>query len=198
MYVHSDGSRKADPNRKYNRNHWAGCICSACEGSFKDHNRETFCVCNDCDRTRDALIQAKENQAEILPPERVKVPSMATVNLCDKCGTMGQSKAMGTVVIVPVNDKADVFGDAVRTTGPADTTKRLEICPGCVGELMDWLNSEPLGERPRAYKEAWTPAPKVPDLTSLEGLLNLDSETLTRLAIEAGRKELNQDAPKRD
>lgn len=111
---------------------------------------------------------------------------MATVNLCDKCGTMGKSKAMGTVVIVPINDNADVFGDAVRTTGPdtAESTYRLEICPGCVQELMEWKAADPKGERPRAYSDPWS-APK-----PAQGLADMDSATLMRLAIEASGREL--------
>lgn len=103
---------------------------------------------------------------------------MSTVNLCDRCGTMGKSKAMGTVVIVPVNEKADVFGDAVRTlTGKVE---RMELCPGCVGELMAWKDAEG-GTRPKAYSEPWEP-PK-------DDALPTDSTTLFRLALEASKRE---------
>jgi len=196
--VSSYGERPSDPNRKYGRNHWHGCMCTDCLDTFDAHNtRMAHCPCEDCVRTRAALRKAKENNAEILPPpiERESAP-VSTVNLCDRCGTMGKSQTMGTVVIVPVNDKADVYGDAVRTTGPANATHRMEVCPGCVGEIMEWKDVEvPATNRPRAYNEPWTAERKVPDLSALSDLVNMDSATLTRLAIEAGRRELADEPP---
>jgi len=179
-YVNSSANRSPDPNRKYGRNHWGGCLCEACREAFEMHQESGYCPCVDCERTREAAsAQLRAQQEETTQKYTEREYKVATVNLCDKCGTMSKSSATGTVVIVPVNDKADVYGDAVRTiTGE---TIRKEICPGCVGELMAWLDADPLNERPRAYSDAWT-KPTDPTVPT-------DSATLFQLALEASKRE---------
>ncbi|QBZ72835.1 hypothetical protein SEA_FORTHEBOIS_2 [Streptomyces phage Forthebois] len=49
---------------------------------------------------------------------------MAQINMCDRCGNMGLSTALGTCVFHPT------------PTGP--TTKQ-EWCPECVAEFLAWL-----------------------------------------------------------
>lgn len=108
---------------------------------------------------------------------------MATVNFCEKhsCEAMGKNTAMGLVVIIPnTSGPENVYADAVHTTDR--NTLRMELCPGCIGELMDWVDAAPLGER-KKYTEPWkreAPKPTVSDL---------DSQTLMRLAIEASNRE---------
>lgn len=126
------------------------------------------------DHTRDLMNDMKRIREE---------KAVATVNFCEKCTTMGKSDVMGTVVVVPVHGDApgSVYTDAVNTSDR--TIRRLEVCPGCVAELMLWFDAEPVGERPKAYTEPWKPAPKNPDG------LPTDSATLMRLAIEASERE---------
>lgn len=50
---------------------------------------------------------------------------MAQINMCDRCGNMGLSTALGTIVFHPT---------------PGGRTKQLEICPECVAEFLAWLN----------------------------------------------------------
>lgn len=108
---------------------------------------------------------------------------VATVNFCEKheCETMAKSPAMGLVVIIPVTSGPEqVYADAVHTTDR--NTVRLELCPGCVGELMDWVESGPAGERPKAYSKPWERAAKKDVPTS--------SSELFRLALEASKREM--------
>lgn len=72
---------------------------------------------------------------------------MATVNFCERvgCETMAKSVAMGTMQF---------------QTAPTRPYRDLELCPGCVGDLVEFLKSEPTGKRPRSYSEPWNPEEK--------------------------------------
>lgn len=96
---------------------------------------------------------------------------MATVNFCERvgCETMSKSPAMGQLSF---------------RTAPNREIKNLEICPGCVGDLVEFLKSEPAeGTRPRSYSEPWNPEEKkekaLSDLSSTE-LAKLYGEKLTQ------------------
>lgn len=115
---------------------------------------------------------------------------MATVNFCEKhtCEAMGKNTAMGTVVIIPANavDAERIYADAVHTTGR--DTIRKELCPGCIGELMAWLDAAPVNPGNK-YTEPWKPAPKT-SVTDVERILrDMGSSDLMRLALEASDKE---------
>lgn len=49
---------------------------------------------------------------------------MAQINMCDRCGNMGLSTALGTIVFHAT---------------PNGKTEKLEICPECVAEFLAWL-----------------------------------------------------------
>lgn len=96
---------------------------------------------------------------------------MATVNFCEReaCQTMGKSSAMGALTYM------------LREDG---RTERIELCPGCVGEFVEWLKDAPAGPRPRAYQDPYTPAPEPSDLDSASGA------ELMRMAMTKMRAEL--------
>lgn len=95
---------------------------------------------------------------------------MATVNFCEReqCQTMGKSIIMGTLAY-SVSETAK--------------TERIEICPGCVAEFMEWLASAPANVRPRAYQDAYDPK-ATPNVTDMTG------EALMKMAMDKMRKEL--------
>lgn len=73
---------------------------------------------------------------------------MATVNFCERvgCETMAKSPAMGAVSF---------------RTAPNREAKNFELCPGCVGDLVEFLKVLPEGtERPKSYSEPWNPEQK--------------------------------------
>ncbi len=199
---------------KFGRNHDRECLCNACNSTYVVHQagRAGLCDCRDCSIHRAfALIRNRrigeelESEIERIRANRLaagkgsaylremrnlnkrKEKTVATVNFCEKCTTLGKSDVMGTLVLVPVNGDAphSIYSDAVNT---ADRSiKRVEVCPGCVAELMQWFDAEPVGERPRSYTEPWKPAPKAPDG------MPTDSATLFRLALEASKREAGID-----
>lgn len=113
---------------------------------------------------------------------------MAHLSMCERhdCGSLGTGKVMGTIVLIPVNaaDQERVYADAVHTTGR--NTIRLEICPGCVGDFMDLIESNPKTDRQKAYQKPWEPDRAA---TVAEMLSKMDSQTLMRLAIEKSERE---------
>lgn len=103
---------------------------------------------------------------------------MATVNFCERCNTMGKSVAMGTVEIQRF---------------PYETAEPVEICPGCVQDMVDFMAGKPVGalkdqERPKSYSEPWTE-------TLIDPLAKLSDDELARaylarVAAQEGVKEL--------
>lgn len=69
---------------------------------------------------------------------------MATVNFCERvgCETMAKSVAMGVINF---------------RTAPNRENKNIELCPGCVGDLVEFLKSGPETDRPKSYSEPWNP-----------------------------------------
>ena len=77
-----------------------------------------------------------------------RIRKVATINLCERCGTMATSPAMA------------VIGSAARAAYGVDGFQ--EICPGCYEDLTHFMKGEqvyPLSavERPRSYSEPWQP-----------------------------------------
>lgn len=68
---------------------------------------------------------------------------MAAINMCDRCGAMGLSSAIGTLIF---------------HTGPNTQTNKMELCPECVGELVHWVKEFPVRENRTAFREEWTEA----------------------------------------
>lgn len=80
---------------------------------------------------------------------------MATINLCERCGTMATSQAMGGVQSwdAPQNP----MGEAV------------ELCPGCVGDFKRFMSYETVAapaDRPQSYRKPWE-EPKSDSLSSV-------------------------------
>jgi hypothetical protein len=50
---------------------------------------------------------------------------MAQISMCDRCGNMGLSTALGTMVY---------------HTGPNTRTFQKELCPECISEFLVWFN----------------------------------------------------------
>jgi hypothetical protein len=121
---------------------------------------------------------------------REEIKPVATVNFCEKhsCEAMGKNTAMGTVVIIPANatDAERIYADAVHTTGR--NTIRMELCPGCIGELMEWIEAAPVGPRTK-YTKPWEKAPKVTQTDVERVLAEMGSQDLMRLALERSDKE---------
>jgi uncharacterized protein YfaT (DUF1175 family) len=65
---------------------------------------------------------------------------MATISMCDRCDAMGLSNAIGTVVY---------------HTGPNSRTFKLELCPMCVEELVQWHKTPAKRESNAAFREEW-------------------------------------------
>lgn len=71
---------------------------------------------------------------------------MASVNLCDRigCQSMVKGKALGHLAIATKSDM-----EAMRV--------EWELCPGCVGDVMELMETAPTTQRDGAYREGWTP-----------------------------------------
>lgn len=68
---------------------------------------------------------------------------MATINLCERCESMGKSLAMGYLEY---------------RTDPSKGMEQIELCPGCVEDFMIWLKTDvEMASRQKAYKEPWRP-----------------------------------------
>lgn len=187
-------------------NHSWDCVCGGCSAFFVSHNRDHTCDCGSCEihrthaltknpKARAATLNAiAENNRELstmrgIPRIGERKQTVATVNFCEKhkCEAMGKNTAMGLVVIIPATSGPEsVYADAVHTTDR--NTVRKELCPGCIGELMEWIDAEPMGER-KKYTEPWSPAPKVSQTDVERVLRDMGSQDLMRLAIEASNKE---------
>lgn len=79
---------------------------------------------------------------------------MASINLCDRngCDAMVKGAALGAVQIV-----TDSTPDAERVS--------KEICPGCIADLMDVLETPPTTHRKQAYAKPWKRPEDEPDDT---------------------------------
>lgn len=65
---------------------------------------------------------------------------MAVINMCDRCGNMGLGSAIGTLIF---------------HTGPHAQTNKLELCPECVGELVEFVKTHPERDSRIAFREEW-------------------------------------------
>lgn len=103
---------------------------------------------------------------------------MASINLCERCGVMAKSTAMGGVQhwLTPAHNM----------TGPA------ELCPGCVNDFLKFMAGEPapIGDRPKAYHKPWEEPAKSDPLAGLS-TEQLAAAFLARQADEQAR-ELEQ------
>lgn len=169
-------------NRRYSSNHWDGCMCEMCDATFTEHNparNPPYCQCQGC-RTRVAAQQSNANPFthkswtnEYNQQGRTK--TVTTVNFCERCNTMGKSSAMGRLEF---------------WTGEQDKgSKELEICPGCVTDVVQFLKWEDnQAERPKSYSEPYTERAADP----LAGLSDdeLARAYLARVAAQESTREL--------
>lgn len=174
---------------------YGDCACEDCANSrlWADQKREKERVDNLSPRKRRELAAKIHRHGPkcnfghdcnstnpVWETQEKEVKTVATINLCDRCESMAKSPAMGLVVIVPETaGPENVYADAVHTTDR--NTVRKDLCPACVGELMEWVDATP-GPREKAYSRPWKPAPKPAAPTS--------SAELFALAIEASKREM--------
>jgi len=86
---------------------------------------------------------------------------MAGIQICDRvgCDSFGTTAAMGIVKIA---------------TDPSKNEQRFELCPGCVGDLIEQLATEPKeGTRKKSYQDPWK---EMSEKTALDDL-SLDDIT---------------------
>jgi hypothetical protein len=150
---------------KYGRSHCWECTCVDCINDYLTHNRNKNCTCPDCAQHRVKALP------RIRPKKTVteRTTTVATVNFCEReqCQTMGKSHVMGLVTY---------------STEMHSDNKAIELCPGCVGEFMEWLDKAPETERPKAYKEPWVKTEKSAE--------TMTSSQLFALALEASKREM--------
>lgn len=148
---------------EYEWTHGTTCECMDCEKVFFNHNSTHMCSCRECYYRKPGMRGRQR--------EREKV---ATVNFCERvgCETLGKSHIMGRLSF---------------QTAEGRETKSMDLCPGCVGDLTDLLGSEPAGERPKSYKEAWKPADKKD-----KKLEDMSAEELGKLYLQKINSELKE------
>lgn len=169
---------------RYGMRHTWRCECSDCLSAFRTHSSKYGnCNCEDCANTRLWAAQKRDKAArDNLAPKvaRKEYKTVATINLCDRCESMAKSPAMGLVVIVPATDGPEmVYADSVQTTDR--DTVRMDLCPACVAELMEWKDADP-GFREKAYSKPWKKDDRPKGQPS--------SSELFALAIEASKREM--------
>lgn len=81
---------------------------------------------------------------------------MASVNICDRCGSLVRGAALGSVSLV------------VSSESMAERISK-EICPGCVGDLVLTLEV-PISPAKNAYREPWARPAEQTDSATLEQL----------------------------
>lgn len=69
---------------------------------------------------------------------------MASINMCDRCGAIGLEGAIGTLVY---------------HTAPTSMTHKLELCPTCMGSLVEWVGDATPSDQRTPFREPWR-APK--------------------------------------
>lgn len=160
-------------SRKYGSEHHEACMCDWCIRMYSEHNRTKTCQCDDCISHRAYLynktIVTKQTRPAPAKPGRQK--SMATLNMCERCGAMALSKAMGGVQSWDSPNQ--------------QLTDAQELCPGCVGEFHTFMKGEPVsvGDRPKTgYRQPWEEPKSGLDTVSTEDL----AKALLTRQIESG------------
>lgn len=140
--------------------HSSICTCEPCTLEYETHQKRG-CNCVTCQRqrlNRNVPYHSNE-QGET---------QMAGVQFCDRCESMGKATAMGRLVF---------------HMHPMDGGKSLELCPGCVGDMVDFLEHDVMTEREKGYREPYQPGDKTPEEKG---------DFLTDAVRRAMREELRQ------
>lgn len=167
----------------YSKQHWDGCLCDLCRPIFEQHNPDQngpICSCGGC-QTRNAAIKTRANPFTFDAGKQYnnqgRVKTVATVNFCERCNTMGKSSAMGSIYF--------------RTDPTDDDRNGFEICPGCVADFIAWKQlGQTLeeGSRPKSYSEPYS-ARKADPLADLSDE-QIAAAYLARVAAREGLNEL--------
>ena len=99
--------------------------------------------------------------------------SMGSINICDRCGSLVQGRAVGSVAITTSSDPAT-----------ADE-KTMEICPGCVADFMLMWETV-VTPREKAYRQPYV---EVKPETNTESAEQLAARLFEKLMIQAGKQE---------
>lgn len=128
--------KEAGTDRKGYYGHSSICQCSSCMSVYENHSAGyQICSCLPCVHHNIAINDPFRTDEK-------GTPQVATVNFCDRCESMGKSHVMGSMSFRTDASKKDVS---------------KELCPGCIGELMEWLENDITTTRQKAYKEPWSP-----------------------------------------
>ena len=69
---------------------------------------------------------------------------MSAINLCERCDSLMLQKAVATVTLCPE---------------PRAAYETRELCPGCYGDIMRFLETKPAEREKQTYREPWTKEP---------------------------------------
>lgn len=173
------------------RGHGSRCNCPDCSTTFLAHNRDKHCDCQDCTEhreigavappttsaedmsraNREAYERSQREQSWYVSQhvrfeadKREAAKQMSTVHMCSRkgCGAIVTRPALGLLSVQPSME---------------DEQKNLDLCPACMREVWELLNSAPAqGTRERGYSEPFRPDQEagLVDTAALgEALLNL-------------------------
>jgi len=162
-----------------------GCKCMTCKLVWDAHNlspigTNLFCACEGC-YVRRGNKQPWAFIKESPRTERVK--KVATINLCERegCGAMFKSNASGNLSL-STQDKA-TYGVNLFAG---------ELCPACVGDVMNLLKSAPTESREgKAFSEPWSEDASKSEDERFSSLSDLElAEELIRRRGDQVAKEL--------
>lgn len=143
--------------------HSSICTCEKCEAVYQQHNRTHWCACDVC-------VNQTQNRQNPYRSDAKGETVMATVNFCDRCESMGKADAMGRLTYM---------------TDITQLPKDVEICPGCVGDFMEWLESDIMTTRERGYRKPWKKEEKEPEKTGVI-ITNADDLKALMRELESG------------
>ena len=103
---------------------------------------------------------------------------MAGIHMCERegCNSFIRGDALAYVDLMP-------------NTVPGTERTVKELCPACIADVYNLLNSEPLDDRAKAYDKPYKPGEADKDDVDAATDEQLLAELLTRLA-KRGQKEL--------
>lgn len=90
----------------------------------------------------------------------------SAVHICERCDSWSVGKAIGHIEY---------------RTSPDSPYANAEICPGCVGDFMEWLNDPIVSHREKGYKHPWTPedTPETGEILARKNMRTFIKELMT-------------------